>query len=423
MVLDPWLERREPRSRRDDDFRSEGDVDYARVIHSAGFRRLQGKTQILNLGDSDFYRTRLTHSLEVAQIAGGLVQQLRGMAGDHPAAAVLPDRSMIQAIACAHDLGHPPFGHGGEVALNWCMRDAGGFEGNGQTLRLLSRPLDAAPEPGVNLTRRSLLGVLKYPSGWSQLSRHAPDLRQGLAVVQVIDTRASTPPKCYLDTESALVDWMLAPLSAADRDRFTQFQESDGNHAKTLHKSLDCSIMDVADDIAYGVHDLEDAIALGLVSAEAFRSEVAASDEMAARLFGPPAARKQAVGALVHDLIASIRLREVAGFQAPLLRYRIALAPEPAALLRQLKGFILKHVIRSAGVQQLEFKGQTMVVALFEALRSDPERLLPEAWRQRHARDGLRAICDHVAAMTDASLLRSYERLFAPRMGSVFDRL
>lgn len=138
-------------------------MDYARVIHSAAFRRLQGKTQILNLGDGDFYRTRLTHSLEVAQIAGGLVQQLRGMAGDHPAAAVLPDRSMIQAIACAHDLGHPPFGHGGEVALNWCMADAGGFEGNGQTLRLLSRPLDAAPEPGVNLTSRSLLGVLKYP--------------------------------------------------------------------------------------------------------------------------------------------------------------------------------------------------------------------------------------------------------------------
>ena len=146
MVLDPiWLDRHEPRARATDDLRDDGDVDYARVIHSAPFRRLQGKTQIMNLGDSDFYRTRLTHSLEVAQIAGGLVRQLAGTFPDHPATAALPGHSLIQAIACAHDLGHPPFGHGGEVALNYCMRDVGGFEGNGQTLRILTAP--ATPRP------------------------------------------------------------------------------------------------------------------------------------------------------------------------------------------------------------------------------------------------------------------------------------
>lgn len=427
MVLDPWQERRQPRLPRADDFRSEGEVDYARVIHSAAFRRLQGKTQILNLGDSDFYRTRLTHSLEVAQIAGGLVQQLRGTAGGHAGAAALPGRSMIQAIACAHDLGHPPFGHGGEVALNWCMRDDGGFDGNGQTLRLLSRPPGSLPEPGVNLTRRSLLGVLKYPAPWSRLANPAcaPRLRDGLSVLRCIDTEASAPPKCHLDSEAGLVDWILAPLSNEDRDNFTRIRENPGKHASTLHKSLDCSIMDLADDIAYGVHDLEDAIALGLVSAEDFRAEVAgaAPGDLVAPLFGPPAARKQCIGALVHHFIASVRFREEPGFAEPLLRHRVALPPEQRQVLDLLKGFIFRHVIRSAGVQQLEFKGQTMVVALFEALRSDPERLLPEEWRRRHAEDGLRAICDHVAAMTDASLLRSYERLFAPRMGSVFDRL
>ncbi len=434
MVLDPWLSRREPRPRRPDDFRDEGEVDYARVIHSAAFRRLQGKTQILNLGDSDFYRTRLTHSLEVAQIAGGLVQQLRGLFPDHAAGAALPGHAQIQAIACAHDLGHPPFGHGGEVALNWCMRDHGGFEGNGQTLRLLTQSPDALPEPGVNLTRRSLLGVLKYPASWSRLQNPArrPRLHDGAMVRQSIDVTASTPPKCHLDCETGLVDWILSPLSPDDRDNFAQIRENAGKHAVTLHKSLDCSIMDVADDIAYGVHDLEDAIALGLVSAEEFRAAVtpadAASfgdhDALMAGLFGPPAARKACIGALVHHFIAATRLREEPGFREPLLRHRVELAEAPRHLLRLLKGFILDRVILSAGVQQLEFKGQAMVVEVFEALRSDPMRLLPGEWRARYAAEGdLRILCDHVAGMTDTALLRCYERLFAPRMGSVFDRL
>lgn len=133
-----WYARQENWKAQSEDARDEADVDYARVIHSASFRRLQGKTQILNLGDSDFYRTRLTHSLEVAQIAGGIVRQLRQDFSDHAASAHLPDHSLIQAIGVTHDLGHPPFGHGGEVALNYCMRAAGGFEGNGQTLRILS---------------------------------------------------------------------------------------------------------------------------------------------------------------------------------------------------------------------------------------------------------------------------------------------
>ena len=161
-----WLVRREHWDAQMEDTRDAGDIDYARVIHSASFRRLQGKTQILNLGESDFYRTRLPHSLEVAQIASGLVKQLAKSNPEHDAKNSLPDRSCIQAIGCAHDLGHPPFGHGGQIALNYCMRDAdkerfGGFEGNGQTLRILSRLKNFSKGAGANLTRRSLLGVLK----------------------------------------------------------------------------------------------------------------------------------------------------------------------------------------------------------------------------------------------------------------------
>lgn len=439
-----WLERRENRLRPDDGARSPGAVDYARVIHSASFRRLQGKTQILNLGDSDFYRTRLTHSLEVAQIAGGLVAQLRASVPAHPATALLPEPAMIQAIACAHDLGHPPFGHGGEVALNYAMREHGGFEGNGQTLRLLARLEAFSEHAGANLTRRSLLGVLKYPVGWSVAMNPGlwPALTRGLSL-DCVDPEASTPPKCYLDTEADVVDWVLAPLSPEDRAQFTALQRRNGRHARSLWKSLDCSIMDLADDIAYGVHDLEDAIALDLVgaaemvdaaipaeTAEPFLAHLSRSPDapdspqaLIAWLTGEERRRKWIIGRLVNYFITSAEFAPGADFVAPLLRHRIRLPDAPAALLDGLKRFVLDRVIHSASVQQLEFKGQTMVLAVFEAFLSRPDRLLPDRWRQRLERDGPRAICDAVASMTDTSLLRSYERLFAPRMGSVFDRL
>jgi dGTPase len=116
--MNSWENRREFWIKKPDDTRSSYDIDFSRIIHSASFRRLQGKTQILNLGDSDFYRTRLTHSLEVAQIAYGLVKQLEQKNTDHPIAGKFPEQNLVQSISLTHDLGHPPFGHGGEVALN-----------------------------------------------------------------------------------------------------------------------------------------------------------------------------------------------------------------------------------------------------------------------------------------------------------------
>src|SRR4051812_47968797 len=155
--MDVWVERHSGWKQHSEDARDPFDVDYARVVHSGSFRRLQGKTQILNLGDSDFYRTRLTHSLEVAQVAGGLSRQLAKTYPDHKAIPYLPPLSLIQTSGFCHDLGHPPFGQGGEVALNYCMRGAGGFEGNGQPLRILSRLESFWREHGADLTRRSLL--------------------------------------------------------------------------------------------------------------------------------------------------------------------------------------------------------------------------------------------------------------------------
>ncbi|MBT0668843.1 dGTPase [Novosphingobium profundi] len=443
-----WYERREQWSAQVEDAREDGDIDYARVVHSASFRRLQGKTQILNLGDSDFYRTRLTHSLEVAQIAGGLARQLAKSFPDHPATAHLPDRSLIHAIGCTHDFGHPPFGHGGEVALNYCMREAGGFEGNGQTLRILARLESFSANAGANLSRRTLLGVLKYPVAFARAANPAltPRLREGPSTIRVLDAAACKPPKAYLDTESEVADWILAPLTPTERDAFVTIEERPGKHARTLHKSFDCSIMDLADDIAYGVHDLEDAIALGLVAKDRFaaaiespcapfldalkakypgESENDVFSAMVEDLFGEEDTRKRYISRLVHHFLTGAAYREETAFAEPLLRWRVSLEGPRRAFLDALQRFIVEEVIASPEVQHLEFKGQTMVVAVFEALAADPARLLPKAALRRYeaASGDLRVICDHVAAMTDTHLLKTYERLFSPRMGSVFDRL
>ena len=444
-----WNARFEDWNPQAEDARDPAGIDYSRVIHSASFRRLQGKTQILNLGDSDFYRTRLTHSLEVAQVAGGIVEQLGQDYAGKPQAAALPSVTMIQALGAVHDLGHPPFGHGGEVALNYCMAGHGGFEGNGQTLRILSRLEKFSAGAGANLMRRTLLGILKYPIAFSAAENPSlrPRLAEGPTTVRIIDRDASKPPKCYLDTEQEVVDWILASLSKADRRRFCETRSEAGKHKVSVHKSFDCSIMDLADDIAFGVHDLEDAIALELISEAHFRALVREEscgsfldrlkeryrdefgndvyDGFVRALFGDGARRKRMISRMVNHLITSCRVEEDKGFEEPLLRYRAILPKRQAAFLKALKHAVRERVIKSPGVQHLEFKGQTMVVAVFETLASEPEAFLPWPTQERYraAWDKLRVICDHVAGMTDAFLLRTYERLFSPRMGSVFDRL
>ena len=448
-TADIWNERREGWAPGKADARDAAATDFGRIVHSASFRRLQGKTQILNLGDSDFYRNRLTHSIEVAQVAGGIARQLNRDFAGHAAAPWIPDLTMIQAIGATHDLGHPPFGHGGEVALHYGMRDNGGFEGNGQTLRILSRLESFSDSNGANLSRRSLLGVLKYPAPMSAVrsadERLQPVLLDGTSVVHLIDRKACRPPKCYLDTERDVVDWLLDPVPQADRELFTSWKPVDGGHGATEHKTFDCSIMDLADDIAFGVHDPEDALAMGLMGADDIRSMI---PEEACKSFleylqsrenfgndvyagfvrvltGDQRTRKRNIGRMVTHLITSVEIRTVDAFETPLMRFRVGLPERQRGFLKALKTAVREKVIKSAAVQQLEFKGQTMVVAVFEALAADPKSLLPESTRARYeaAGDGTRVICDHVAGMTDGFLLRTYERLFSPRMGSVFDQI
>lgn len=450
-ALDEWAFRKSPdgsRLSRHGDDRSPFERDRARIIHSAAFRRLQAKTQVLGINEGDFHRTRLTHSMEVAQIATGIGARLLRANAD--AREWLPSRELLEAVSFAHDLGHPPFGHGGERALNNAILtspDGGptavGFEGNGQTLRLLTSLEAHTPGFGLDLTRRTLLGVLKYPVAYSAANKRALPPPAPLFQVRWPDWK---PPKCHLDTESDCVDWILAPLPPDDRKRFTEFQPPDGrSHGKPLYKSLDCSIMDVADEIAYGVHDFEDGVALRLIHRKdwdervrpAFDGSWAAGfdladpDALAGMLFAEgadsSAARKQAIGSLVNALISSVELVSLRRFEHPLVELNAQFQPPAKALQEALQGVIVDRIIRSPCVQTLEYRGQVNLLALFRAIESDPLSLLGGEFRAKTLgatpAQRLRVITDYIAGMTDEYATRMFERMFVPRHGTVFDRL
>ncbi|MDO4724225.1 MAG: anti-phage deoxyguanosine triphosphatase [Comamonadaceae bacterium] len=415
--------------------------DRARIIHCAAFRRLQSKTQVLSLGESDFYRTRLTHSLEVAQLGSGICAHLQQTQPQW--AQLLPTPMLIEAICLAHDLGHPPFGHGGESAINAVMRAHGGFEGNGQTLRVAMRLGEYSESHGLDLTRRTLLGLLKYPALHRDVARY-PDAAADHSASSPPRPawQASKPPKCIHDDEAQLLDWVLAPLCQADRRRFTaiDWPASGQGHGKTRHKALDTSIMELADDIAYGVHDLEDAIALRLLTQAQWQDEVAQraralpwrdAQEQAefnellgfatAQLFrGGDRPRKHAISRLVGFLVARTQIRAQRLFEQPLLDLQAELSPGAFGLLRLLKDFVMQYVILRPQMQELEFKGQQIVVQLLQVLLDNPQRLLPLEQQQLLAAGAplQRTVCDFVASMSDHEATRRYGRLFAPNTGS-----
>jgi dGTPase len=232
-------------------YRSNVRRDRARLIHSAAFRRLQGKTQLFPGQDSDFFRNRLTHSLEVAQIAESIAHRLNHTVPFFQQNPIDPD--ICATAGLAHDLGHPPFGHNGEQALDHCMRDYGGFEGNAQTLRILCRlekkevrddnwlPVGVDESGldqrlGLNLSYRVLASILKYDHR-IPLQREPEDrLRKG-----------------YYTCDKPVVDNIKSHVVDV-KVRQGQF------------KTIECQIMDIADDIAYSTYDLEDSFKAGFLS-------------------------------------------------------------------------------------------------------------------------------------------------------------
>ena len=403
--------------------------DRSRIIHSSAFRRLQGKTQILALGESDFYRTRLTHSLEVAQITSGICIELKKQAEKEviPKEAI-PPTFLIEGIALAHDLGHPPFGHDGERTLYRIMKHKGGFEGNAQTLRLITTLGEYSFEDGYNLTRRTLLGIIKYPIFYSEALN--------------TNDNGINPPKCIYDEDKIDLEWILEPLSTEDKDQFLKIESRGNKHHRSRYKSLDCSIMELADDIAYGVHDLEDALTLGFINEHTWNAEVLqplkdkqltdvpliknsekyGKNFYTENLFSKEErARKHAISILVGYFIRNTKIESFPEFYDPLLKYNVDLNQDAKECLAILKTVVYNHVIKRPQVKALEFKGDKILSDLFNVYL-DNHSFLPEGYIQNiNAENQYRLVCDYVAGMTDAYASKQYQKFFLPDFGSIYD--
>ena len=416
----------------------ESERDSAIIIHSAAFRRLQNKMQVQVIGDSDYYRTRLTHTLEVMQIARGILYHLQNKISEK-LGEMQPNIHLIEAVCFAHDIGHPPFGHAGEEALNECMEKFGGFEGNAQTLHILSSGTEHSKYSGFNLMRRTLLGVVKYPVTYSTLNNC---------------NYKDKAPKCIYDKEQGVLDWLLEPFSNEDKKLFQEYKPKDDKHGKSKYKSFDCSIMNMADDIAYACHDLEDAVKLSILKREKVKSILMNAnysdisfllqilggysegslekniDKFLDGLYSSYEYKKFFSG-LIGFFINGCEIQEVDGFTNPLLKYNIGFkSKEYYEILELLKDEITyKNVIANYKIIQMEYKGKKMVKDVFNAFINSNGKLLPPGEQQKYnlykddKNKQARVICDYIAGMSDNFLTMIYSRLFVPNYGSIGDLL
>ena len=358
--------------------------DCDRVIHSTAFRRLKHKTQVFVFHEGDHYRTRLTHSLEVAQIARALARQL-GL-----------DEDLTETLALAHDLGHPPFGHAGERALDTCLKAYGGFDHNAQTLRVVTSLERRYPTfDGLNLTWESLEGIVKH--------------------------------------NGPLTDRDGAPLEH-DRERGIPVGISDYMRTFNLElwsfASLEAQVAAIADDIAYDAHDIDDGLRAGLFAVDDLKEMAIAADMIAETDRRYPRLDDVTRGAelvreLISHLIGSVvaearkRLDEVRPASVDDVRNcgrtLIAFSPDIAEAEAGIKAFLKKHMYRHERVMRIMGDAERIVSELFARYQQDLSEL-PAEWRDGAEResDGARArrIGNFIAGMTDRFALTEHQRLF-----------
>ncbi|MBN8765017.1 MAG: deoxyguanosinetriphosphate triphosphohydrolase [Thiobacillus sp. SCN 64-317] len=343
--------------------RSEFQRDRDRIIHSTAFRRLEYKTQVFVNHEGDLFRTRLTHSIEVAQI-GRTTARLLGLNED-----------LVEAVSLAHDLGHTPFGHAGQDALNACMREHGGFEHNLQSLRVVDLLEERYAEfDGLNLTFETREGILKH---------------------------------CSLANAEKL--GMVG-------ERFLSKQQP----------SLEAQIANLADEIAYNNHDVDDGLRSGLITLEQlsevriFARHLAEVREKYPALTGRRVVTetvRRIINTLILDLVNTTRMHVEHHAVQTLSDVREAppLAAFSPALLdehRELKRFLLHHLYRHYKVARMSTKAGRIIGDLYTAFTGDA-RLLPPEHQARESLEGARAVADYIAGMTDRYAMREHRRIFA----------
>jgi dGTPase len=386
--------------------------DRARVVHAAASRRLAAKTQVVGPQSDDFVRNRLTHSLEVAQVARDLSRAL----GCEP--------DIVETAALAHDLGHPPFGHNGERVLAEVSADFGGFEGNAQTFRLLTR-LEAKTfgdrgSVGLNLTRATLDACTKYP--WSTAEAEAPG-----------GVHADGSPRVVrkfgvYDDDRPIFDWVRTGVEGRTR-------------------CLEAQVMDLADDVAYSVHDVEDGVVAGRIDLHSLDTaavwatvrewylpgtdDAALDDAMKSlrAVDGWPthpydgsrrhlAALKNLTSDLIGRFCGAVQDATFARSDGPLVRYRadLVVPAETGREIAVLKGIAAHYVMRADDRVALMSRQRTLLAELVDSLsvRAPDSLDAPYADDWRAAADDAgrqRAVIDQVASLTDASAVERHGRL------------
>lgn len=348
---------------KDDRLMYERDRD--RIIHSAAFRRLEYKTQVFVNHEGDYYRTRLTHSLEVAQIARGIARALH------------LNEDLVETLALSHDLGHTPFGHTGELVLNRLMAGHGGFEHNRQSLRIVETLEQRYPGfDGLNLSWETREGIIKHSTDYDQAGRDAVS--------------------CY---------------------------EPDSR------PTLEAQIIDQADEIAYNNHDIDDGLKAGYIKLEELAQvDLWQQTFRKVGETYPGLDQKRHVlqtisyliGQLIHDLVATTRdaidsrgiknISDVRKQQANI----VAFSGQMNELNRELKAFLYQRLYRHYKVERMRVKAERFITLLFENYLEHPT-LLPERHQQRFEQVGIaRVVCDYIASMTDRYAQDEYKRLYEP---------
>ncbi|HAT8829821.1 TPA: anti-phage deoxyguanosine triphosphatase [Legionella pneumophila] len=437
-----WYESRiTPEPKKKFDHRSAYEKDRCKVIHSYSFRRLQGKIQIVSGKESDFHRNRLTHSIEVASIAKNIFDNiLYRIKKKKEILNFLESEQrniepLLYSIGLLHDIGHPPYGHGGESALNYKMRNNGGFEGNAQTLRLITR-IDP-----LNLTYRTLLGILKYPSPYSSLVNETGypclDRRKSDDHSQYLICDLWAPPKCYYDTDEQTVSALLDYITEQEREQFKNSYpapEAIPGHKITKYQTLDCSIMNLADDISYSIHDLEDAIFFKQVTKEDLlnffekQNFIGSWQQYPNQLLSDnPSERKQVISKLIHEAIIHTQIDEQAGFDDPIFKYYVKFENEAVKeFIKNLKQLVKEKLIYTQHVKSIIHGGKVLIMQLFDAIDVNPQMLLPpDRYKDyvmcKEDNSRRRVIADYISGMTDNYLFKMHQRIFGGNTQNTFD--